>query len=572
MKPIFIGNSEDGGAIRLGEQELETHVHGIGASRTGKPKLVECIARELIRNRQGFCLIDPHGFLYDDLVRWLAYLQPRREIILFEPGSEDRIVGFNPFQKTNRGDLSILVDRRVKATVKAWGATDTDDTPRLERWLRCLYWALMEQGYSLDVARYFLSWQEKQIREHLIRSIRSDVVRGEWDELSSVHKVQDFWSQIESTKNRLLFRFIEPRQIRRMMGLGYNNIDLEDVIENGKILLVNLQPKKNRLSADNARLIGTLLLSEIWEIARQREQRPGGKRPTPFFLIIDEFQLFLTPDVPEMLDQAAKYGIHLFLFHQHLAQLQKLDEQAYGAVMTNARIKIVFGGLSREDALTFAREIFPAQIDLKRVKFLIEQTKFWPVYARDTVFSYATGTGSGSGSMIGETWNPALDQLVPSTVVSAMESISHMQGEANIPIFIPVPFREVSSITPYSLEEMLWEISDRLMQQYQRHFMIRIPGQETRGCVAPFVKSRHVRQSGVATYTDRLREGFLRPCDVDQALFAVHNKLSLAATGSPLQADPDSMVEFGEVERAALDAPVQPHKSRNASEIDLWQG
>jgi hypothetical protein len=413
VKPIFIGNSEDGGAIRLGDQELETHVHGIGASRTGKSKLVECIARELIRNRQGFCLIDPHGFLYDDLVRWLAYLQPRREIILFEPGSEDRIVGFNPFQKTNRGDLSILVDRRVKATVKAWGATDSDDTPRLERWLRCLYWALMEQGYSLDVARYFLSWQEKQIREYLIRSIRSDVVRGEWDELASVNKVQEFWSQIESTKNRLLFRFIEPRQIRRMMGLGYNNIDLEDVIENGKILLVNLQPKKNRLSADNARLIGTLLLSEIWEIARQREQRPGGKRPTAFYLIIDEFQLFLTPDVPEMLDQAAKYGIHLFLFHQHLAQLQKLDEQAYGAVMTNARIKIVFGGLSREDALTFAREIFPGQIDLKRVKFLIEQTKFWPVYARDTVFSYATGKGSSNASMVGGTWIPPLMRGFP---------------------------------------------------------------------------------------------------------------------------------------------------------------
>ena len=84
MTPFFIGKDEDGRPIRLGEKELETHVHGIGASRTGKSKLVEWIAREMIRNRQGFCLIDPHGFLYDDLVRWLAYLQPKREIILFE--------------------------------------------------------------------------------------------------------------------------------------------------------------------------------------------------------------------------------------------------------------------------------------------------------------------------------------------------------------------------------------------------------------------------------------------------------------------------------------------------------
>jgi DNA helicase HerA-like ATPase len=76
MKPIFIGKDEDGQPINLGDRELETHVHGIGASRTGKSKLVESIARQMIKNRQRFCLIDPHGFLYDDMVRWLAYIQP----------------------------------------------------------------------------------------------------------------------------------------------------------------------------------------------------------------------------------------------------------------------------------------------------------------------------------------------------------------------------------------------------------------------------------------------------------------------------------------------------------------
>lgn len=110
-----------------------------------------------------------------------------------------------------------------------------------------------------------------------------------------------------------------------------------------------------------------------------RQQGPGGRQPSPFFLIIDEFQLFLTPDIPDMLDQGAKYGIHLFLFHQHLSQLRQLDEQAFGA-MSNARIKLVFGGLSRDDARLMAEEIFPGQIDLKRAKFIIEQTKFWPVY------------------------------------------------------------------------------------------------------------------------------------------------------------------------------------------------
>ena len=103
MKSLFLGKTEDGERLELGPEDLETHVHGVGASRTGKSKLIEWIAREMIRARQGLCLIDPHGFLYDDLVRWLAYLTPKREIILFNPSSEDRIVGFNPFRRSKVG-------------------------------------------------------------------------------------------------------------------------------------------------------------------------------------------------------------------------------------------------------------------------------------------------------------------------------------------------------------------------------------------------------------------------------------------------------------------------------------
>jgi hypothetical protein len=556
MKPIFIGKDEKGDRVLLGDDELQTHVHGIGASRTGKSKLIESIARQMLHNRQGFCLIDPHGFLYDDLVRWLAYLQPKREIILFEPAADDRIVGFNPFQRRDEDSLSTLVDRRVQATVKAWGAANSDGTPRLEKWLHNLYWAFMEQGYSLDVASYFLLWQEKRIRDHLINGIQSPIVRAQWQAIAALKNLQDFWGHIESTENRLLFRFLEPTQVRRVMGLNTNNIDFEDIIENGKILLVNLQPKKNRLSHQNARLIGTLLLSELWEIARERQQGPGGKAPSPFFLIIDEFQLFLTPDIPDMLDQAAKYGIHLFLFHQHLSQLKQLDEQAYGA-MTNARIKLVFGGLGRQDARIMAEEMFPGQIDLKRVKFLIEQTKFWPVYARDTVYSRGSSSVTGTGSVTGETWNPALEEWAPSSSTSSMETTTENEGETDIPIFIPVPFKEVSSITPYSLEETLWELSDRLMEQYQRHFMIRIPGKSTRAAVTPFVKSWYVRPEVIAAYRNLLCERFLPAKEVDQALFNIRNQLTLEATGIPLTAGSEP----------ELKAPKTPDDPNAA-----WQG
>ena len=541
MKPLLIGYGKEKRPVTLTAADLETHVHGVGASRTGKSKLVEWIARELIRREQGFCLIDPHGFLYEDIVRWLAYLKPKREIVLFNPSFEERVVGFNPFARRGGGDVSTQVDRRVRATVKAWGVSSTDQTPRLERWLRCLYHVLMEQGYSIEVAQYLLSFEEKEVREYLIRSIEAGVIRREWEELSLQTRLPDFLGQVESTRNKV-FRFITAQQIRRVVGLTHNNLDIEEIVEEGKILLVNLQPSAV-LSEENARVIGTLLLNELWEVGKRRGRGPTGRPPPDFFIIVDEFQRFLTPDVPDMLDQGAKYGYHLFLLHQHLSQLEELDREAYGAVMTNARTKLVFGGLRRADAQTMVGEIFPGQLDLKRIKFLIEQTKFWPVYTRDTVSFRSSGSGSGSGQVEGMTWSPTHEEWVPSSTASESSFVSSQEGEADTPLFYPVPFREVSSIVPYSLEETVWEMADRLMEQYQRHFFVRRPGQKTVVAVTPYVKSWLVTPERVEAYTVKQLGGFLTSEEVDEALEEIHASLQREALPVGVEFNPDDVWE-----------------------------
>src|SRR5262249_25976320 len=104
MKPLFLGKgrsidgAEGEGPLVLTAKDLDSHVHGVGGTRSGKSKLIEWLARQLITRRHGFCLIDPHGTLYNSLVQWLAYLSGRRrDIVLFDPSSESRVVGFNPF-------------------------------------------------------------------------------------------------------------------------------------------------------------------------------------------------------------------------------------------------------------------------------------------------------------------------------------------------------------------------------------------------------------------------------------------------------------------------------------------
>lgn len=546
MKTLFVGYDEDNKRLELTVEDLQTHVHGIGASRSGKSKLIEWLCRELVRNRQGFCLIDPHGSVYDDVLRWLTYLQPKRDIILFNPSETGRIVGFNPFRRS-RGEVGVQVDRRVIATMKAWGARDTNDTPRLERWLRALYSVLIHSGHPIDVSRYLVSWAEKDIRDYLVRALPAGFARSQWEEIAAYKNPRDFADQIESTRNRL-YRFLDRQQLQRIMAAA-SGLDFERMIEGGQILLVNLQPS-DVLTRENGRLLGSLLLNELWEYGMRRKVPPGGgEAAPPWFVIIDECQEFLTPDVDQMLDQAAKRGIHLMLFHQHLSQLEEEDRRIAEAVMTNARIKLVFGGLSRADARRMAEEIYPGQVDLQRVKFVLEQTKFWPVYTREKVYGSSTGGGevsvSGSAETSGESWDPGRGAWVPSssstTSGSSASSSSWSEGVQDIPFLMPVPFKEASSVQLWSLEELLREAEDRLMEQYQRHFMIRRPGRKTVAAVTPYVKPFFVREERLAAYVAKQLAAYPAAEEVDRAIAALHADLRLKAAPGAAVAAPDDV-------------------------------
>lgn len=330
--------------VLLSDPDLSAHIHGIGASRKGKSKLIEHIAREFIKSGHGFCLIDPHGHLYADLVAYLAYIRPRNPIVLFNPSYPARVVGFNPFclkGEKSQARIATKVDRMVKATLTVWNENETS-APRLEKWLRCLYHILIEQDLSIDVARYFLNFHHTAIRDAIVSRIASPAIRDQWNSLIQGKTEAGYTAQLESTANRL-FKLLTNPTIRRIAGVHENTMDVESIINTNTILLVNLQ-SSDVLSAEAARILGTLLVNELWEIFRQRTKHQAF-RLRPFFLILDEFQNFATPDISEMLDQGAKFGIRLLLFHQRLSQLS-IDLQ--GSVK-NAHTRFIFGGLSRAE-------------------------------------------------------------------------------------------------------------------------------------------------------------------------------------------------------------------------------
>ncbi len=371
MQPIRIGtrhNAET--SLYLDRSDLKAHVHSIGASRKGKSKLIEWVAREFTKNRQGFCVIDPNGFLYHDLLQWLAYIKPQRnKIFLFNPSNDKRVVGFNPFrlgEEKTEATITAKVDRLVGATMKALGSADISAMPRLERVMRCLYYVLIEQDLSIDSLRYFLSPRHFHLRDIIVSRCKSEAMQDSFAMLIGEKSDNAYLSQMESAANRL-FRIITNQTFRRVCGLQTNNISIREIVNGNGILLANMQSTFT-FSAESAKVLGTLLVNEIWETIRQRTREEAKTLPK-FFLIMDEFQTFITPDIVPMLDQSAKYGLSLMLFHQNLSQL---DSQLLSAT-TACHTKFVFGGVSEKDARTMLEGSSPRTLDIREDTRLVPQ-------------------------------------------------------------------------------------------------------------------------------------------------------------------------------------------------------
>ncbi len=332
------------------------------------------------------------------------------------------------------------------------------------------------------------------------------------------------------------------------MGLPAKSINVSEIIENDKSLLVNLA-SSDHFSDEDARTVGALLVNEFFEVARRRKKDDRGRDPHPYFLFMDEFQDFVSLDLAKMLDQVRKFGLFLTMAHQRFGQL---DENMVDAVLTNAKIKAVFGGLPVPSARIMAEELFIGELDPKKIKLSIYQTKFWPTYSRDKVYGKSTthssgsgssqgsGSASFSGSATGESFFTGADWFgssVPmgmsvvnssgstdtqSSASNYSESYATSESEVDIPIFVPVPFQELSSVTFYSPEEQLIELTAGLKEQYPRHCFIKIHHQKTQPMLVPFVNMPPTREENKQWYiNEQFREqGALDSAAVDDLLKA----------------------------------------------------
>ncbi len=587
MKSLLLGHDARKHRIFLKPEDRKIHMHVIGSSGSGKSRLLEWMMRGDLKNRQGFCLIDPHGELYDAVVAWCARYAMDRDIVLLNLSEPSSVVGFNPFRRDHQGDVSVQVDRRITATMHAWGVANADETPTLARTLRLIYTVMIEQNLGLPQIQHLIDFNARDVRGFLIERLQSPLIRNEWNELHQL-KARDWRDEILSAKNRL-FKLLTSSAMNRFMGLPASSINLREAMDQGKVVLVNLKQSKH-LSHEGARTFGALLVNDFFEAAIERGTGQAGRDPKPYYLYLDEFQNFVSLDIARMLAEVRKFGLFLVLAHQYFEQL---DEEIIASALNNCQIKTVFGGLSAQNARRMAEELFIGKLEPKKIKAAIYQTKFWPEYRRDKAYSRSSSTGSAhgtsettaaasfSGLSSGQTfftpdnWFGTTQPAGTSDATSSgsttasgsgysnVESSSTSESEVDIPIFFPVPFQELSSVQYFSLDEQLTELTAALKNQFQRHCFIQIRQQETQPMLVPFVEpvtTFTYSRKNLDLYIDRQhqKQNALPEDDVDRLL--KEQELALLQTIAPVVTLDESRAK--ELAQVTIEPPDEVRTAR----------
>ncbi len=413
--PLSLGRTRRK-AVVLTDEERSRHIHVIGASGTGKSKLIESMIRQDIIAGRGLCLIDPHGTLADSVIQWCTSrsLNNQRRIHIIEPGELGWCAGFNPLRLDGLTETAVRVDAMVAACAQVWGGENTSTTPLLKKCLRAVFYTLAVRELTLAEAPLLTS-SESDLRRALIADLPDPVFGAVWRDFEALSR-REFFEQFSSTNNRLL-EFLSSPVIRRIVGQRESALDLKQVMDNGEIVIVNLA-SKGALSADNGRLLGTLLTSELFLQAVRRDEAMARSRP--FTLYIDECYNYLTSDVERMLDQTRKFGLHLVLAHQRLGQLRDRSEAIYNGVMAGGQTKIVFGGLTDDDAEILAREVLRTSFKLEQPKHVldkpvvVDEVPFWLETESDTDSwsnsssssqSYSYGSSSSTTEGVSESYD-----------------------------------------------------------------------------------------------------------------------------------------------------------------------
>ncbi len=342
------------------------HMYIVGKSGVGKSKLFELLARQDIAYRQGLCLIDPHG----DVVQAVLDFIPEervKDVVIIDPSDTKYPVSFNPLQNVDPEMKHQLTQGLIEVLEKQFGA---NWTPRLEHVFRFTVLALLDYPYA--TMRGMISMlTDREYRQKVVDYITDDMVKRFW-----AVEFAD-WSEKFDTEAIIplvnkLGQFLSDPLLRNIFAQRENKIDLKDIMNNKKILLINLS--KGKLGEENSSFFGSMFITKIKQAGMSRADMPEQDR-VDFYLYVDEFHNLVTETFENLFSEARKYGLCLIVAHQYM---QQLLPPVQATVLGNSGTLVIFrvGG---EDAKRLEAEMTPIfkakdMINLGMREFYIKMT------------------------------------------------------------------------------------------------------------------------------------------------------------------------------------------------------
>jgi len=315
------------------------HMYVIGKTGMGKSTLLENMIIGDIRAGRGVAVVDPHGDLAEKVIDFIPS-DRINDVIYFNPSDMEYPIAFNILERVEPHLRHLVASGLIGVFQKLWADSWG---PRLEYILRNTILAVLDYpGATLLAVTRMLS--DKDFRKKVVDKTLDPVVKTFWTKEFAGY-ADKFASEAVSPIQNKVGQFLSSSLIRNIIGQVKSSIDVRKIMDEGKILIMNLS--KGRIGEDNSALLGSMMITKIQLAAMSRVDVPEAERQD-FYLYVDEFQNFATDSFANILSEARKYHLNLIMGHQYVEQL---GDVVKAAVFGNVGTLVVFrvGAIDAEE-------------------------------------------------------------------------------------------------------------------------------------------------------------------------------------------------------------------------------
>ena len=318
--------------VRMAREDRFRHIYIIGQTGTGKSTFLKNLTLQDLQNGEGLALIDPHGEYAEEM---LGLIPDNRlnDVIYFNPADTAYPLGFNmlEYDRSMPEQRTFVANELLEIIGKMYNLAETGG-PIFEQYFRNALFLLLQDplinATILDVPRVFA---DADFRRELLDRCPDPMVVHFWKKEAEKAGGDFALSNVTPYVVSKLSPFISNDYIKPIVGQEKSSLDFKDILNNRKILIVNLS--KGLLGETNAFFLGMMLTGKIFMHALGRAGIPEDQRKD-FYLYIDEFQNITTKTITQILSEARKYRLSLNIAHQYIAQIQEngVKEAVFGNV------------------------------------------------------------------------------------------------------------------------------------------------------------------------------------------------------------------------------------------------